>query len=781
MPRTARRRLTVVMTHPVQYLAPLYALLHQAHSDLDLTVVYAVLPTGNQQGVGYDQSFAWDVPLLEGYCSRVVRPGRAGDDIHSSAFAGLDVPEIVSAVRDTRPDVVLLPGWHSSTLVRALVACRAARVPVVYRGDTNLQQGPRGVRRPLWEWRSRAVLSLFSGFLSVGTLARHYLEELAPEGAPIVDSPHCVDNALFAEGARLRQIPEDRLRLRQRLGASPEHRIALFVGQLESRKAVDELVRASALLGGRWHVWIAGGGVEELSLRALARHSGASVEFRGFVHQRGLGQLYAAADALVLPSRSETWGMVVNEALASGLPCVVSDRVGCAPDLVDDTTGATFPSGDTAALSRALQRVDQRLEDGWRPAEACEARARRFSLSAAAAGIAELTARLVRRPRVVVCAGGMVAHTGLERMTFEVLRVLREESGAVHLVANNWSNQLVADFASEIGATWSEGRYWEKLDRHTRDPRHLARIAYDIAYDSTVLMRAAQKLGATHVLVPEFLSAIRNAPALALLKRRGVRVIMRVGNAPADQAVHRWFWRRVIAPCTDLFVANSEFLREEVRRAVGPSSMVIVVPNTPSSRVGQLAGPLRRHADRVIFVGQIIPEKGVDLLLDAIGILVRKGVDVRLDVVGSIEGWVSPTYAGYREHLFARAAQSDLAGRVEFLGWREDVPELLARATVHCAPSRPEQKEGMAGVVLEAKRAGTPSVVAPSGALPEMVRHGQDGLVVREASPEALADGLEYFLRDSTRAQLAGAAAAQSIEAFGRSRFKAAWLEVFAC
>jgi glycosyltransferase involved in cell wall biosynthesis len=82
------------------------------------------------------------------------------------------------------------------------------------------------------------------------------------------------------------------------------------------------------------------------------------VTFAGFVNQTEIVRAYVAADCLVLPSDTgETWGLVVNEAMASGLPAIVSDEVGCGPDLVtEDVTGSIFPMGDVDALADRLTR-----------------------------------------------------------------------------------------------------------------------------------------------------------------------------------------------------------------------------------------------------------------------------------------------------------------------------------------------------------------------------------------------------------------------------------------
>src|SRR5205814_2406559 len=125
-------RLTVVLTHPIQYYAPWLRHIHEHAPEIALTVVYAVRPTAEQQGVGFDRAFEWDVPLTGGYRSIVVREARAGERIDSDSFRGVDVPEIGDVIASTTPDVVMITGWYSKTLVRALAACRRLGVPALY-------------------------------------------------------------------------------------------------------------------------------------------------------------------------------------------------------------------------------------------------------------------------------------------------------------------------------------------------------------------------------------------------------------------------------------------------------------------------------------------------------------------------------------------------------------------------------------------------------------------------------------------------------------------------
>jgi len=200
-------------------------------------------------------------------------------------------------------------------------------------------------------------------------------------------------------------------------------------------------------------------------------------------------------------------------------------------------------------------------------------------------------------------------------------------------------------------------------------------------------------------------------------------------------------------------------------------------------KLGQTATIMFDHIERNVPVSaqetSFTPPKGVDVLLDAFSLLLQRGHDASLDIVGDMNGWEPEGFAGYRDRIRARASAPEMRGRVRLLGLREDVPDLMASATIHCQPSRPEQKEGFAVVALEAKRSGLPSVVTTSGALPEMVAHRVDGWVCTETTAEALAEGLAHFLDDPSRAARAGDEALARERTYSHERFAAAWSDVF--
>jgi glycosyltransferase involved in cell wall biosynthesis len=801
----SRIRVTAVLTHPVQYYAPWFRWIEANRRELDLHVVYASRPTAHQQGTGFNASFTWDVPLTDGYRSTVVRDARPSDQFGSGSFRGLDVPEVVDAVRESKPDALVVFGWYSITLVRTIRDARRMRIPVIYYGDTNMSSAPAsfipGVRA-LWIRKTRWLLSQFDAYLSVGTRSRAYLTHFGVGDGRIFLAPAAVENERFGAAAELRRNAAERAVLRSARGIPPDAFAVLLAGKLEAIKRPLDAIRAVAALGGA-HLVVAGSGPLEADCRALAARLGLSASFLGFVNQRDMPSVYAAADCLLVASARESWGFVVNEALASGLPAVMSNTVGCAPELGGAETGAFVTTADLEAYAPALADVRRRIAEGHDFADACVARAASHSFGAATDGLLRAcrfvttpagppqvgghlrTVRGVRLqpdpadPRILACCGSMVLIGGLERMTFEILRVLRSRGAAVHCIVNWWDNTRIVELADAIGASWTMGYYLHQFTRRLR-PFDAVRFAWDTLRTSAGLLRDARGFRATHVFVSDYITVLRNAPALMALRATGRTIVLRLGNAPEPGRFFRLLWRLIINPSVDFIVCNSAFTERMLAAHGIPAQKRTTIPHTVPTRTA-ISGngkPSQRDEHRVIYVGQIIPDKGVDLLLDAMGLLVARGRDVRLDVVGDMNGWVAPAYEGYREQLLRRSSADDLSGRVRFLGFREDVPGLMAEAGIHCCPSRQTQREAFGIVVIEAKQAGIPSVVLPSGALGELVAHGEDGWVCSSETPESLAEGIDYFL-DPGRLSAGMRAARRSAARFSRDRFESAWAGVF--
>jgi glycosyltransferase involved in cell wall biosynthesis len=382
-------RLAVVASHPIQYHAPLFRVLSQR---LDLMVFFANRASSSDQAkAGFGVAFDWDVDLLSGYAHHFLTNVAKLPGVDH--FAGCDTPEIGTRLQKGRFDAVLVQGWNLKSFLQAVLAAKRQGLPALARGDSHLGTSRPALKRAAKATAYPALLRVFEAALYVGQRSRAYWTHYRYPPSRLFFSPHCIDAKWFAARATV----ETRITLRKQLGIQPASSVALFAGKLLPCKRPLDLIAAAALLssgGRRLDILVAGAGPLEREMSAAANATGVALHQLGFCNQTAMPAAYAAADVLVLPSESETWGLVANEALACGRPVVLSDAVGAAPDLVGDgTTGHLFPVGDTAALAAAIGAVINSPP----PPERISAKSAAYSLDAAADGIVQAVSFVARR------------------------------------------------------------------------------------------------------------------------------------------------------------------------------------------------------------------------------------------------------------------------------------------------------------------------------------------------------------------------------------------------
>ena len=376
-------RVGILASHPIQYHAPWFRGLA---AEADVEVFFAHRPTAVEQGQGFGAAFEWDVDLLSGYPHRFLRNVANAPSV--SRFTGCDTPEIQAVITARSFDAFIVTGWHLKSYWQAVRACRKARVPVLVRGDSQLLT-PRSVATRLVKAVThRWLVRQFDGFLVAGERNRDYLLHYKAPPDRMFPVPQFVDTAWFASRAAAERDHREALRLQW--GADAQTLAALFVGKFTPTKRPQDLLRALAWLRGASRravaVFVGCGELGPL-LRAEARALQVEARFEGFRNQTDLPAYYVAADVLVLPSKGETWGLVVNEAMACGLPAVVSDVVGCSPDMIEEgRTGFTFPVGDTHALADRLEHVIRLRCHGWDFSRDLARKTMNYSLGAAVTG-----------------------------------------------------------------------------------------------------------------------------------------------------------------------------------------------------------------------------------------------------------------------------------------------------------------------------------------------------------------------------------------------------------
>ena len=341
-------RLAILTSHPIQYYAPLF---RELARQVDLHVFFAHRASPAEQArAGFGTPFQWDVDLTSGYAHSFLenvarRPG-------TDRFAGCDTPGIGRHLRAGSFQALLVLGWNLKTYVQGALAARRLGIPVMVRGDSQLETPRSHLKAAFKALAYPRLLRLFNAALYVGRRSRAYYDHYRYPADRLFFSPHCVDTAWFAA----RATEEERRRLRASCAIAPETTVLLFAGKLVPFKRPVDVVMAAARCRARAievEVMVAGSGEQEQDLQTAAASAGVPLHLLGFRNQTEMPAAYAAADCLILPSDGrETWGLVANEALACGRPVIVSDACGCAPDLArDGSAGRTFPTGDAEALA----------------------------------------------------------------------------------------------------------------------------------------------------------------------------------------------------------------------------------------------------------------------------------------------------------------------------------------------------------------------------------------------------------------------------------------------
>jgi glycosyltransferase involved in cell wall biosynthesis len=367
--------LAILTTHPIQYQVPIWRGL-AARGDVPFKVYFM-----SDQGLrasfdpGFGRALAWDIDLLSGYPHEFI-------DVHTGPhqdrFTWLRLkPGFVDRLRADGVSVLWVNGWQVLAYWQAVRAAKRCGMEIWLRGETNRRSNRGGLAQSLKWLLLRRLLNRVDRFLTIGSANRAFYLRLGYRDEQMAMAPYGVDNRRFAEQAGVARSARDVLRVRW--GIPSDAFCFLSVGKFVPKKRPLDLVAAVVELQRRLpqrrlHLLWVGSGELAAALQAgcAIAYDGAggvripapadqrpAASFVGFINQSEIGNAYAAADALVLPSDAkETWGLVVNEAMASGLPCVVSDACGCAEDLVQPLRpDLCFPVGDIDALVNALAAV----------------------------------------------------------------------------------------------------------------------------------------------------------------------------------------------------------------------------------------------------------------------------------------------------------------------------------------------------------------------------------------------------------------------------------------
>ena len=365
--------LAILTTHPIQYQVPLWQALAR-DGRVPFEVWYLTdHGTRRSRDREFGQTFAWDIDTLSGYTHRFLKVDQRATP---TSFWRCRLRErLRERLRASQVTALWVQGWQVAAYWQAVREAHSVGAEVWLRGESNdLAPQPLWWKRSLKKVRNAWLFRRVDRFFYIGKANRRLYEKSGVTNAKLYSAPYAVDNDRFATQAAA--IRGRRTELRKQWGIPEDAFCILFCGKFIPKKRPFDLVAAARTLmerGGvlKLHLLFVGSGVLGLELRracqvvcdteGLTASKIGNIKyglplppasFTGFLNQKEISQAYVAADCLVLPSDyRETWGLVVNEALASGLPCLVSQACGCAEELAG--CGA-FAPGDIDTLSAEL-------------------------------------------------------------------------------------------------------------------------------------------------------------------------------------------------------------------------------------------------------------------------------------------------------------------------------------------------------------------------------------------------------------------------------------------
>ncbi len=355
-------RLLVITSHPIQYNAPLFSYLEK-HSNYSIRVFYTLGGISNSiVDCGFGVNENWNIDLLGGYQHEFIE--NTASRPSSLSYWGIKNPSLIEKIRIYNPDGIIVYGWKHQSHFSVLKNFHG-KIPIIFRGDsTTLDDSPGFSLRTYFrfiflQWIYRNV----NYVLSPGSASDKYFIKSGLRQNQIIRAEHAIDNERFMNLTKIEE--KQLLDLLSSLSIKTNEIIFLFAGKFIHKKNPLLLIDAFTQLrqqNDNVRLLLVGNGILENKIKErisqLPMAIATSITLLPFQDQRQMKLLYRVANVFVLPSKSETWGLSVNEALACGTPVIVSDKCGSSKDLVKhEENGLVFKSDDSQDLIQKMEMM----------------------------------------------------------------------------------------------------------------------------------------------------------------------------------------------------------------------------------------------------------------------------------------------------------------------------------------------------------------------------------------------------------------------------------------
>lgn len=360
------KSLAIIVTHPIQYYVPVYQQLAKV-CKMKVFYTWGVQGAAYKYDPDFQKTITWDLPLTEGYPFEFIE--NKAKDPGSHHFKGIVNPGLINMIKDFRPDAILVYGWAYKSHL-AVMRHFKGKIPVWFRGDSTLMDQTGSLQKIFRKLFLTWVYQHIDIAFYVGKANKAYFKAFGVKEKQLVFAPHAVDNERFSTDRSI-----EALHLRQKLGISANDTLILFAGKFEEKKDPTLLLQAFTAPDRKTdnhklttkneqrtttttHLLFVGNGELEETLKMHTSVQQNNIHFLDFQNQTQMPVIYQACDLFCLPSQGpgETWGLAVNEAMASSKAILVSDKVGCAESLIQEgKNGEIFKSGNLEDLSIKLR------------------------------------------------------------------------------------------------------------------------------------------------------------------------------------------------------------------------------------------------------------------------------------------------------------------------------------------------------------------------------------------------------------------------------------------
>ncbi len=370
-------KLAIITTHPIQYYAPVFRLLAK---QLDVKVFYTwgkqVLE--NKYDPGFGREITWDIPLLEGYNYHFTQNNAKNPGSHHSK--GIINPNLITEIKEFKAEAILVYGHSYHSHLRVMRYFKG-KIPIYFRGDSTLLDEIDTLTKIIKTIYLRWVYSFVDYAFYVGIANKAYFKWHGIKENRLIFAPHAIDNERFAINRSV-----EAANIRSNLGIPEKGILVLYTGKFERKKNPEILLNTFiGLRKDNVYLLFVGNGELEANLKETAKRSKKRhfIFFEDFKNQEILPAYYQACDLFCLPSKGpgETWGLAVNEAMAAGKAILISNKVGCAANLITEgANGYVFEVGNSKRMAENLRLLVFDKENLIRMGEASKNMIKNYTL-----------------------------------------------------------------------------------------------------------------------------------------------------------------------------------------------------------------------------------------------------------------------------------------------------------------------------------------------------------------------------------------------------------------